>query len=155
MSSQLFNKLKTVILEENKIIKNDELINDLEKNVNLIPEEKTAVRKQIDILKQALEKLTLNDIGNSIYHLKIAKLKFDYFAIRSIKNKKDEKDEKGSFAKFIKEKVEEFEKDLMKIDNSQLEGNIKKELFNKAKQVFKDFLNGVIIKSYYSKNYDS
>ncbi len=134
----------TVILSGSKVVKNDEIINNLDKNAYLIPEEKTGVRKQIDVLKQALEKLTLDDFENSIYHLKIAKLRFIYFARRN-----------ADFTKFIKNEVEKFENDIIKINKINLEENLKEDLFKNAKQVFKDFLNGVIIKSYHPKKHDN
>jgi hypothetical protein len=94
-----------------------------------------------------LENIDVNSIKNSVYHLKIALLKVSYLAYR-----------KGSYYNYKKLKelidqaVKKFLEDLEKIANS--EEDLKKKMLEKSKKVFKDFLNAIIIKSYYPDQND-
>lgn len=133
--------------EDGKLIENETLLSDLNQNYpQNIGIEKTALRKQINLLKAALLKIQPEEIKNSVYHLKLALLKIAYLILRKGAN-----NYLIRFRDFIEKETMKFISDLEAINQSSAIEN-KKSAVELAKKVYKDFLNAVIIKSYFPKD---
>lgn len=149
-----FNTFKII---DNEIIEQTSFLDELETKSNLVPDEKSGVRKQIEVFKEALAKTDSKDVEKLIYKIKVAKLKFKYFIWRKMsenekKREIQEKYKTKAFGDFIEQIVNKFLADLSLI-NKETDHMKKNKNLIVAKKVFKDFLNGVIVKSYTPKNY--
>lgn len=144
----MMSDFNTIVLDNNNVFEKKLLLDELEKVFpNAISIDKTAVRKQVQPLKTALENINVNNIKDSSYHLKIASLKVSYLVYRKGNNYTYQ-----SLKNLIDKSVKKFLEDLDKIASA--EDNIKKKMLEKSKKVFKDFLNAIIIKSYYPNQND-
>lgn len=141
-----FNTIK-ISGKDGKFVENETLLTDLNQSYpHHIGIEKTALRKQINLLKAALIKIQPEEIENSVYHLKLALLKIAYLILRKGTN-----NYLIRFKNFIEKETMKFISDL-EIINQSPEVENKKSAVELAKKVYKDFLNAIIIKSYFPKD---
>lgn len=163
-----FNFLK---IKNGEALPNLENIEELEAKYPRIDIEKTQLRKQIDLFKNALRSQFIDE-DELIYKIKIALLKFHYqmsryknnvkvelskqeikelnkFQIKELRERKRKEkiDYLNNFENFFKGKVKKFIDDILQVTN--LNDNLKKDYLRNLIKFFKDFLNAIIIKSYH------